>query len=83
MVEVVKITPLDLIDPYQHALIWDILEEISLFNDYDDEKLTVRSKDEFLALYLDGRELTVGEDFHVLERVKIMNRETGYYMFKE
>jgi len=79
--EKVVIKDLDLIDPNLHDLFWDIVDEINKFNEYDDSELTLRSADEFLALYLNGKELTVAEDFEVLKRVKQINRENGYDMF--
>lgn len=79
--EKVIIKDVDLIDPNMHDLFWYIVEEINKFNENDDSELTLRSADEFLSLHLNGKELTVGEDFEVLKRVKQINRENGYDMF--
>lgn len=54
----------------------EIREQCALFNEYSEEKLALGMTDEFITLYLDGRELTQGE-IEVLERVKQLNREAG------
>ena len=62
-----------------HDLYNDIMDEISIFNSYDDKELTIKADYEFIALYLGDIKLRSEEDFEILKHVKQMNRENGYF----
>jgi hypothetical protein len=77
MEKVINVTEVNLIDPSLHTLIWDIAEQMGKHNQYEAEEMTVLSENEFLALYIGDRKITVGEDFEVLKRIKQINHENG------
>jgi len=77
--EIVGISNLDLIDPNQHDLFWDIVDLMCIYNSNADKVMSIREQDEFLALYIDDKEITVGEDFHIVDRIKQINRENAYF----
>jgi hypothetical protein len=56
----------------------DIIKEVTKFNDNSTSIMSICSDNEFISLVIDGQEITSGEDFHVLERIKQINKENGY-----
>jgi hypothetical protein len=58
----------------------EIRIEVEKFNDYENQVMTLGMVNEFITLYIDGREITSGE-YEVLQRVKEINRERGLEFF--
>lgn len=54
-----------------------INSEIVKYNENMDQIMSVVFDYEYSTLYLDGKELTSGDNVHVLHRIKQINRENG------
>lgn len=77
--EIVSVRTLDLFDPNEFPLIWDIFEAIRKFNADSDEELQVKPTETELELYLNGSKITAGDDFDILKRIKQLIRENGIF----
>ena len=54
-------------------------ELVETFNEYTDEEMRVHHNgDEWFTLYIGMVEVTQGDEFDIINRVKQINRENGY-----